>query len=122
MATRTPLRRVCGNPYLPHPSEAYRNAVRRKIAADHRHIPRGLIAQGRLPILSATTPQSVGRSLGSWIRTVRPGLAPSEQGVAVALRNTLPEFLATAAKTSLLVPFIRNRLDLSRIKGTALAA
>ncbi len=118
----TPLRRVSGDPYLPHPSEAYRNAVRRKIAADHRHIPLGLIAQGRLPILSATTPQSVGRSFGSWIRTVRPGLAPSEQGVAVALRNTLPEFLATAAQTSILVQFIRNRLDLSSIEGTALAA
>jgi hypothetical protein len=122
MATMTPLRRVSGNQYLHRPSEAYRNAVRRKIAADHRHIPLGLIAQGRLPILSATTPKSVWRSFGSWIWTVRPGLPPSEQGVAVALRNTLPEFLATAAQTSILVQFIRNRLDLSSIEGTALAA
>lgn len=122
MAAMTPLRRVSGNQYLHHKSEAYRNAVRRKIAAYHRHIQLGLIAQGLLQILSATTPQSVWRSFGSWIRTVRPGLAPSEQVVAVALRNTLPDFLATAAKTSILVKFIRDRLDLSRIEGTALAA
>src|ERR1035438_7904940 len=70
----------------------------------------------------ARDPKLVWRSFGSWIRTIRPGLAPSEQVVAVALRNTLPEFLATAAKTSILVKFIQDRLDLSRTEGTSLAA
>jgi hypothetical protein len=42
--------------------------------------------------------------------------------VAIALRNTLPEFLASGAKTSIFVKFIRERLDLSRIEGTSLAA
>ena len=91
MAAMTPLRRVSGNPYLHRTSEAYRNAVRRKIAAYHRHIQLGLIAQGLLQILSATMPTSIWRSFGSWIRTIRPGLAPSEQVTAIALRNTLPE-------------------------------
>ena len=99
MAAMTPLRRVSGNQYLHRKSDDYRNAVRRKIAAYHRHIQLGLIAQGLLQILSATKPTLVWQSFGSWIRTVRPGLAPSEQVVAIALRNTLPEFLATAAKT-----------------------
>jgi hypothetical protein len=122
MAAMTPLRRVSGNQYLHHKSDAYRNAVRRKIAAYHRHIQLGLIAQGLLQILSATQPKLVWRSFGSWIRTIRPGLAPSEQVVAVALRNTLADFLATTAKTSILVKFIRDRLDLSRTEGTSLAA
>ncbi|MCJ7818226.1 MAG: transposase [Syntrophales bacterium] len=121
MAAMTRLRRVSGNQYLHHKSDAYRNAVRRKVAAYHRHIQLGLIAQGLLQILSATTPKLVWGFFGSWIRTVRPGLAPSEQVVAVALRNTLPEFLATAAKTSILVKFIRDRLDLSRTEGINLA-
>jgi hypothetical protein len=112
MAAMTPLWRVSGNHHLHCKSEVYRNAVRRKIAAYHRHIQLGLIAQGLLQILSATQPKMVWRSFGSWIRTIRRGLAPSEQVVAVALRNTLPEFLATAAKTSILVKFIRHRLDL----------
>ena len=115
-------RRVSGNQHLHRKAEDYRNAVRRKIAAYHRHIQLGLIAQGLLQILSATQPKMVWRSFGSWIRTVRPGLAPSEQVVAIALRNTLPEFLAAAAKTSILVKFIRDRLDLSRTEGTSLAA
>jgi len=42
--------------------------------------------------------------------------------VAVALRHTFPQFLATAAKTVILVKFIRDRLDLSRAEGTSLAA
>ena len=122
MAAMTPLRRVSGNQYLHRKSDAYRDAVRRKIAAYHRHIQLGLIAQGLLQILSATKPTLVWQSFGSWIRTIRPGLAPSEQVVAIALRNTLPEFLATAAKISILVKFIRDRLDLSRTEGTTLAA
>ncbi|HEY1161171.1 MAG TPA: IS4 family transposase, partial [Terracidiphilus sp.] len=67
-------------------------------------------------------PKLIWRSFGSWIRTIRPGLAPSEQVVAIALRNTLPDFLATDANTSILVKFIRSRLDLSRAEGTRLAA
>lgn len=122
MAAMTPLRRVSGDQYLHRKSDAYRHAVRRKIAAYHRHIQLGLIAQGLLQILSATQPKLVWQSFGSWIRTIRPGLAPSEQVVAVALRHTLPEFLATAAITSTLVKFIQDRLDLSRTEGTSLAA
>jgi hypothetical protein len=122
MAAMTPLRRVSGNQYLHHKSDAYRDAVRRKVAAYHRHIQLGLIAQGFLQILAARTPQRVWQSFGSWIRTIRPGLAPSEQVTAIALRNTLPEFLATAAKTSILVKFIRDRIDLSRAEGINLAA
>jgi hypothetical protein len=34
----------------------------------------------------------------------------------------LPEFLATFAKTVILVKFLRDRLDLSRAEGTSLAA
>ena len=81
-------------------------------APKHRGLPSPhpgwAIAQGLLQILSATTPKLVWRFFAYCIRTVRPGLAPSEQAVAVALRNTLPEFLATAAKTSILVKFIRG--------------
>jgi hypothetical protein len=64
----------------------------------------------------------IWQSFGSWIRTIRPGLAPSEQVVAIALRNTLPDFLAADDNTPILVKFIRSRLDLSRTEGNRLAA
>jgi hypothetical protein len=88
----------------------------------HRHIQLGIIAQGLLQILSATHPKLIWQSFGSWIRTIRPGLAPSEQVVAIALRNTLPDFLAADDNTPILVKFIRSRLDLSRTEGNRLAA
>jgi hypothetical protein len=122
MAAMTPIRRVSGNQYLHRKPDAYRNAVRRKIAAYHRHIQLGIIAQGLLQILSATHPRLIWHSFGSWIRTIRPGLAPSEQVVAIALRNTLPDFLVADTNTSILVKFIRSRLDVSRTEGNRLAA
>lgn len=122
MAAMTPLRRVSGNQHLHRKSDVYRDAVRRKIDAYHRHIQLGLIAQGLLQILSAHMPQHVWLSFGSWIRTIRPGVAPSDQITAIALRNTLPEFLATTDKPSILVQFIRDRLGLSRAEGINLAA
>jgi len=69
-----------------------------------------------------TTPKLLWRLFGACLRTVRPALAPAEQFVAVALRNTLPEFLATAAATAILVKFIRVRLDLSGTKAISLTA
>jgi len=122
MAAMKPLRRASGNQYLHRESNEYRHAVRRKIGAYHRHIQLGLIAQGLLQILSATMPTAVWRSFGSWIRTIRPGLAPSEQVAAIAMRHTLPEFIAGAVKTSIFVKFLRDRLDLSRTEGINLAA
>jgi hypothetical protein len=122
MAAMKPLRRVSGNQHLHRDSDDYRHAVRRKINAYHRHIQLGLIAQGLLQILSATMSMSVWRSFGSWIRTIRPGLAPSEQVVAIAMRHALPEFIACAAKTPIFVKFLRDRIDLSRTEGIYLAA
>jgi hypothetical protein len=122
MGAMKPLRRVSGDQHLHRESDEYRNAVRRKIGAYHRHIQLGLIAQGLLQILSATRPKSVWRSFGSWIRTIRPGLAPSEQVAAIAMRNTLSEFLVGAAKPVILVKFLRDRIDLSRSEGSSLAA
>ena len=59
---------------------------------------------------------------GSWIRTIRPGIPPSEQIVSMALRHRLPEFLAGAGNTSALAKFISERLDLERVEGLRLAA
>jgi hypothetical protein len=122
MAAMTPLPRKSGNQYLHRKPKPYRDAVRRKMTAYHRHIQLGLIAQGLLQILSATVPRLIWRSFGSWIRTIRPGLAPSEQVTAIALRNTLPEFLAVPDETQIFTKFLHERIDLSRTEGMCLVA
>jgi hypothetical protein len=58
----------------------------------------------------------------SWIRTIRPGIPPSEQIVSMALRHRLPEFLAGASNTPALAKFIKEHLNLDRAEGMRLAA
>lgn len=117
-----PMPRRSGNQHLHRESESYRNAVRRKLRAYHAHIQLGIIAQGLLQALSTLEPVAVWRGYGSWLRTLRAGVPPSERVVALALRNALPEFLADSAKTSILAKFIRKRIDLSRAEGMHLAS
>ena len=122
MAAMNPIPRQSGNQYLHRKPQAYRDQIRRKIGAYHTHIQLGCIAQGLLQSLSILSTDSVWRHFGSWIRTVRPGILPSELVVAVALRHTLPVFLADAPPDHPLVKFIRKRIDLSRYEGHNLAA
>jgi hypothetical protein len=122
MAEMTRLPRKSGNQYLHRKSEDYREKVLRKISAYHAHIMAGIIAQGMLQYLSLTHATTVWKSFGSWIRTIRPGVLPSEQVVAVAMRNVLPEFLGVSDKEQILAQFIREKIDVERSEGLALVA
>jgi hypothetical protein len=122
MADMVPLTRKARNQYLHRKPAQYRDAVRRKLAAYHRFIQLGLIAQGIMLALATTVPQLVWASFGSWLRTIRPGIVPSEAVVACALRNTLPYFLADNSPASILAKFIQQRLDLKQTKARTLAA
>ena len=122
MTTMQPLGRKSGNQYLHRKSDEYRQAVRRKIAAYHRFMQIGLIAQGLLLALSTTMPDVVWRHFGSWLRTRRPGVCPSERVVATALRNSLPDFLADDSEARDLTIFLRERMDFSQANASKLAA
>lgn len=93
MRAMTPLRRVSGNQYLHRKDEQYRTAVRRKLHAYHAHIQLGCIAQGLLQYLALHFSTTVWQSFGSWLRTMKLDLPPSELVVAHALRATLTDFL-----------------------------
>ena len=111
---------VAGNQHLHKKSQAYRDAVRCKIGAYHCHIQLGIIAQGLLQYLSMTFPKQVWSSFGSWIRTIRPGLCPSEAVTAMAMRNALPAFLADSSENAVLADFLRERIDQDRAEGLRL--
>ena len=117
MRDMKPLRRGHRNQYLHRESERYRNHVKRKLAAYHRFVHAGIVAQGILQYLSSTFPTLVWNSFGSWLRTIRPGIPPSELVAAAALRNTLPQFLLGGHDSSILVKFITERLDATRYEG-----
>lgn len=111
MKDMKPLRRRNGNQYLHRESRSYRDAVKRKINAYHVFIQAGAISQGLLQYLAAVAPTQVWNAFGSWLRTIRPGLAPSELVVASALRQALPEFLLNAAEKTSIAKFIVERQD-----------
>ena len=117
-----PTKRWDGDTYLHHQSKAYRDAVLRKLGAYHRYIQLGLIAQGMLQVLAISMPCIVWSSFGSWIRTIRPDVLPSEFVTAIALKNTLPKFLSVPTEGHNLSKFILDRVDLSNSKGIRLAA
>ena len=97
MAAMKPRRRGQGDQYLHRESQAYRDAVRRKMNAFHLHVQLGCVAQGLLQYLALNHTAQVWRLFRSWLRTMNPTLPPSELVVACALRSALPEFLQDAA-------------------------
>src|SRR3979409_681448 len=93
MSDMKPLRRRSGNQHLHRASPEYRDAVRRKLHAYHVFIQAAVVCQGLLQYLAVACPQRVWDAFGSWLRTIRPGIPPSELVVANALRQSMPEFI-----------------------------
>jgi hypothetical protein len=122
MRKMKPLRRRNGNQYMHRESLDYRNAIKRKLRAYHAFIQAGLIAQGLLQYLAAAFSQIVWASFGSWLRTIRPGVPPSELVVATALRQRLPQFLLDNSECSTFAKFILDRQDKDKIKLFRMAA
>lgn len=122
MKSMTPLRHRNSDQYLHHQSLDYRNKIKRKVHAYHVHIQAGIIAQGLLQYLSAVFPKLVWSSFGSWLRTIRPGIPPSELVVANALRQTLPEFLLSSSKGDSFEKFIVDRQDTNNMRIFRLAS
>ena len=67
-------------------------------------------------------PQRVWDAFGSWLRTIRPGIPPSELVVANALRQSLPEFLLNSAPGNIFTKFVIERQDTSKMEAFRLAS
>lgn len=120
MMDMKPIGRKGGNQYLHRESEPYRAAVRRKIRAFHNFMQCGIVAQGIMVMLSALYPTACWSGFGSWMRTMRLDGHPSEWTVAHALRNALPDFLASMRETDDWAKFLcQNRRHAPREKGKA---
>jgi hypothetical protein len=72
MGAMKPLKRGSGDQYLHRTSDAYRAAIRRKMAAFHVHVQLGCIAQGLLQHLSMNYTAEVWLCFRSWLRTMNP--------------------------------------------------
>ena len=122
MSDMRPLRRNSGNQHLHRTSLEYRNDVKRKLHAYHVFIQAGIICQGLLQYLAVAHPRLVWSSFGSWLRTIRPGIPPSELVVATALRQSLPEFLWDTPQSSIYAKFVTEPQDTNKMQAFRLAA
>jgi len=121
MADMKPLRRRSGNQHLHRASAEYRDAIRRKLHAYHVFIQAAVVCQGLLQYLAVAFPRRVWACFGSWLRTIRPGIPPSELVVANALRHSLPEFLLDSASGNSFAKFVIERQDTGRMEAFRLA-
>ena len=122
MMHMAPIRRRSGNQHLHHRTEKYREMVRNKVAAYHRYVQLGCIAQGLLQYLSVKFGSRVWQHFNSWMRTMSPDRSPSEMVVGQALRSSLPTFLATTHGEHELEKFIVENADLARMPHLSLSA
>jgi hypothetical protein len=121
MMDMTPLRYRNGNQHLHRKSADYRDHVKRKVRAYHIFIQAGIVAQGLLQYLAVVAPKLVWDSFGSWLRTIRPGIPPSEFVAANALRSTLPDYLLDSPENAALAQFIDDRQDTASMRLFRLA-
>jgi len=122
MMHMVPIRRRSGNQHLHHRSEEYREMVRNKVAAYHRYVQLGCIAQGLLQHLSVNSASLVWQHFNSWLRTMFTDRSPSEMVVGQALRSSLPAFLAATHGQHELEKFIVENADLDRMPNLRLSA
>ena len=122
MMDMTPLRYRNGNQHLHRKSADYRRHIKRKMRAYHVFIQAGVVAQGLLQYLAVVAPKLVWASFGSWLRTIRPGIPPSEFVVANALRRTLPDYLLDSPENDSLAKFVADRQDTGSMGIFRLAA
>ena len=122
MLAMTKIKKCSGDQYLHRKTQEYRDQVKRKMNAYHAHVQLGLIAQGILQILAMTANQLVWKNFGSWIRTIRPNILPSEAIVMSSLKNTLPEFLKGSTTDQNIEKFILDKIDLARAEGQRMVA
>jgi hypothetical protein len=122
MQDMKPLRPRNGNQHLHRESQDYRTHIKRKMQAYHVFIQAGVVCQGLLQYLAVAAPTLVWNSFVSWLRTIRPGIPPSELVVAQALRHSLPEFLLNTAEHTIFAKFIVDRQDSEKMEMFRLAS
>jgi hypothetical protein len=88
-------------------------AIFKKLLAYELYIQTGLIAQGLLQYISATFPKIVWECFGSWMRTIRDDISPSEQVTSTALHHSLPEFLKDFSDDSNFKKFMKQKIDVN---------
>lgn len=93
----------------------FKAKVLKKLKAYHLFMQLGCIAQGLMQYLAIHHTQTVWNYFGSWLRTIRKNVVPSEKVVSMAMSKTYFAFLADVQTESIFKKFIRKRIVLGQM-------
>ena len=111
-----PVKRASGDQNLQFASHKFKEGVARKLRSYNLFMLVGFIAQGLLQYLSIYSHQAVWNNFGTWLRTIRPNMLPSEMVVSVAMANTYNEFLLVDEHVPIFKKFLLGKIDIKRLK------
>lgn len=109
-----------GNWLLHFSPPEFKLKVERKLHAYHLFMMLGFIAQGLMQYLSVHQTSQVWHHFGTWLRTIRPHIPPSEKVVSLAMLQSYGEFIADSENEAAFKKFIHERIDFSQVKGFVL--
>ncbi len=108
------IRRGSNTQYMHRKSDEYRCKVKEKMHTYHVYVNLAAIAQGLLCYFAIHHSKEVWQSFGTWMRTIRKDIAPSEAVTSEALRQSFPELLQSRADPCSFKKFIATKLDPAR--------
>jgi hypothetical protein len=111
-----PIKRGGGDQFVQFSPCQLKERIVKKLNAYHTFIPLGLIAQGLVHYLSIHCHQAVWKNFGTWLRTIRENILPSEKVVSLALGRTYIEFLMDATIGVIFKKFLLKRIDISQLQ------
>lgn len=110
-----PTKRYKKERILQFAPKEFKAKVIRKQRAYHLFMQLGCIAQGLMQYLAIHHTQAVWSHFGTWLRTIRNTVVPSEKVVSLAMSKTYFAFLADVQTESIFKKFIHKRIDLGQI-------
>jgi hypothetical protein len=111
-----PVKRASGDRNLQFAPNKFKEGVTRKLRSYNLFILVGFIAQGLLQYLSIYSSEIVWKNFGTWLRTIRQNMLPSEMVVSVAMANTYNEFLVVDKYVPIFKKFLLEKIDIKRLR------
>jgi len=105
-------KRGSGDQQLQFATKDFKDKVAKKLNAYHVFIQLGFIAQGLIQYLSIYHYQKVWSCFGSWLRTIRKNVLPSEMVVSIAMKNSYFEFLNDGQNNIIFMKFLRKKIGM----------
>ena len=111
MKSMNKLKRGSGTQHPHKKDDEYRENVRQKMDTYHSYVNLAAISQGLLCYLAINHSSEIWESFGTWMRTIRRDIAPSEFVTSEALRHAFPEYLRRRSDPYNFKKFLAEKRD-----------